>query len=485
MKNTLTILAVVAALALPAMAQDKEGVSVTVYNGGYGVVREIRSLDIGADGRVQFRDVAQQIDATTVHFKSLTDPAAKLLEQNYQFDLVNADKLLQKYIDNELEVIAGGKGDKAEPTHYSGTLMSFDPGQLVLKEKDGNLVMIQRADNVRDIRFKSLPEGLLTKPTLLWLVSTEKPGKQLAEVSYQTGGINWHAEYVMVLDGDDATADLTGWVSVQNNSGKTYRDAKMKFIAGDVRRVENAPAAAEMAGRRAESFNGGAAPMQEKAFFEYHMYSLPRPSTVADNEIKQLEMFTPVAGMKVQKKYLYSPQGQRWYGGVMQDSGYGLTSEKKVAVYIEFENKESNKLGIPLPAGKIRLYKRDPADKAMEFIGEEQIDHTAANEKLSLLVGNAFDVFGSRKQTDFKVEGGRKWMSESFEIKLTNNKTEAITVRVKEPLYRCQTWRIMESSAKGEKLDAFTQVWDLPVPAAKAKDQPGEATLTYTVEYTW
>ncbi len=265
MKKILTSLMIVAAMALPVMSQDnKEGVSVTVYNGGYGVVRDVRTLDIAADGRVQFRDVAQQIDATTVHFKSLTDPDAKLLEQNYQFDLVNADKLLQKYIDNELEVIAGGKGDKAEPAHYSGTLMSFDAGQLVLKEKDGNLVMIQRADNVRDIRFKALPEGLLTKPTLLWQVATQKPGKQLAEVSYQTGGVNWHAEYVLVLDGDDATADLTGWVSMENHSGKTYRDAKMKFIAGDVRRVENMPPAPNMPGNfQAEGRMSGGLPMQE------------------------------------------------------------------------------------------------------------------------------------------------------------------------------------------------------------------------------
>jgi hypothetical protein len=231
-----------------------------------------------------------------------------------------------------------------------------------------------------------------------------------------------------------------------------------------------------------------AAPMQEKAFFEYHMYSLPRPSTVADNEVKQLEMFTPVEGLKVTKRFLYNPMRPfRWYpGNRNSDQSYGAQpADKKVAVFIEFENKESNKLGMPLPAGKIRLYKSDPDDKAMEFIGEEQIDHTAANEKLSLRIGNAFDIFGARKQTDFKIETGRKWMSESFEIKLTNNKKEAVVVRVKEPFYRCQTWRIMESSAKGEKLDAFTQVWDLTVPAAKAKDQPGEVTLTYTVEYTW
>ena len=295
-----------------------------------------------------------------MHFKSLTDPDAKLLEQNYQFNLVNADKLLQKYIDKEINIVAGAKTDK-EPARYTGTLLSFDAGQIVLKEKEGNLVMVQRADNVRDIRFHELPQGLLTKPTLVWLVSTQKPGNQLAEVSYQTGGLGWHAEYVMVLDGDDATADYSGWVSVQNNSGKTYRDAKMKFIAGDVRRVEPQPYGRMQEQAKLEGAIGGGAPMQEQAFFEYHMYTLPRPSTVADNEIKQLEMFSPVAGMKVEKKFLYAPAEQfRWWGGVNQAQGYGLSGDKKVKVFIEFQNSAENKLGIPLPAGKIRLYKSRP-----------------------------------------------------------------------------------------------------------------------------
>ena len=268
------VVGLIAAMAGAAWAadaeQEKEGVAVTVYNGGYCVVREIRSLDIAADGSVKFTDVARNIDATTVHFKSLTDPDAKLLEQNYQYDLVSADKLLQKYIDQPIEVVCEGKT-------YAGSLMSFDGAQLVLKQADGKIVMVQRPQNVRDIRFSALPGGLLTRPTLLWAVATKKPGKQLAEVTYQAGGISWHAEYVLVLSGDDTTADLSGWVSVQNNSGKTYNDAKMKFIAGDVRRVE--PRRNDLtihAGMRTKAM--APEPMEEKAFFEYHMYALPRPA---------------------------------------------------------------------------------------------------------------------------------------------------------------------------------------------------------------
>jgi len=475
MRNTHWIIAgLLVAVALPAVAADEEGVALTVYNGGYGVIREIRSLDIGADGQVKFTDVATRIDATTVHFKSLTDPKAKLLEQNYQYDLVSADKLLKKYIDKPIDVVCKDKT-------YSGTLLSFDGGQIVLKEDGGGLMMVQRPDNVRDIRFKVLPEGLLTKPTLVWNVWTAKPGKHLAEVTYQTTGLGWHAEYVLVLNGDDTAADLTGWVSVQNNSGKRYKDAKMKFIAGDVRRVQDPRRpVVEYATRRAKAATPPAG-MEEKAFFEYHMYTLPRPSTVADNEVKQLEMFSPARGVGVAKKFLYNPMGNfRWsYGGRYTDRSYGVTSPKKVNVFIEFRNSKKNALGIPLPAGKIRVYKQDPADKALEFIGEEKIDHTPKDENLSLRIGNAFDIVGERKQTSFRIETGRKWMQEKLAIEIRNHKEEDVTVRIKEPLYRWVNWKITEESHEHTKLDARNVAWDIPVKA------DGKVKLTYTVEYTW
>jgi hypothetical protein len=465
------------ALAAEAAAPEKEGVALTVYNGGYGVVRETRELEIDKAGLVKFKDVAAQIDATTVFFKSLTDPQAKLLEQNYQFDLVSADKLLQKYIDKPIDVIAGTKT-------YSGTLLSFDGAQIVLREDGGNIVMVQRAENVKDIRFKMLPEGLLTRPTLLWKVATAKPGKQLAEVTYQTGGIGWHAEYVLVVNKEDTGADMTGWVSVQNNSGKAYADAKLKFIAGDVRRIQ------PMNPERSTGYFGGengkpSEPMAEKAFFEYHMYTLPRPSTVADNEVKQLEMFDPVRGMKVTKKYLYNPLGNwRWNVGgnaPSQERSYGPTAaDKKVNVFIEFRNSKENSLGIPLPAGKVRVYKQDEADKALEFVGEEAIDHTPKDEDVSLRIGNAFDIVGERKQTDFSVDTRAHWLRETVEIKVRNHKKEDATVRIKEPMYRWLTWKITDTSVKDyKKIDTQNVAWDLPVKA------DGEVTLTYTVEYTW
>ncbi len=492
MKTILTMIAVLA-LVLPGMAQsgaaaggEKEGVAVTVYNGGFGVVRDVRMLDVGKDGVVLFKDVAQQIDSTTVHFKSFDDPTAKLLEQNYQYDLVSSDKLLQKYIDKEIEVIAAPKGDKGEQNRYAGKLLSFDGAQLVLQEKAGGLVMVQRADNVRDIRFSALPEGLLTQPTLVWQIATQKPGKQLAEVSYQTNGLTWHSEYVMVLNADDTAAGLNGWVSVQNNSGKTYKDAHMKFIAGDVRRIQPPMEY----NRRLGAMPAAAKPMEsgmvEQAFFEYHMYSLKRPSTVANNEVKQLELFEPVPSLKVQKLFLYEPmKGWRWGGGRSTEKSYGVTSDKKVTVFVEFENTKANNLGIPLPAGKVRVYKNDPADKSMEFVGEEQIDHTANGEKLQLQIGNAFDITGERKQTNFTVDSARREMTESFEITIYNSKKEDVTVRIKEPMFRWSGWKITETSDPNyKKLDAFNVAWDVKVPAMK-DDKRGQTKVTYTVEYRW
>jgi hypothetical protein len=469
------VLAAVAMTCGIARAADKEGVSCTIYNGGYGVVREMRNLDIDKSGKVKFTDVASRIDATTVHFKSLTDPKAKLLEQNYQYDLVSADKLLKKYIDRKIEVVCDGKT-------YAGSLLSFDTRQIVLREAKGGIVMVQRPDNVRDIRFSALPGGLLTRPTLVWLVGTDKPGKHLAEVTYQTTGVSWHAEYVAVLNGDDTALGLTGWVSFQNSSGKTYTNAKLKFIAGDVRRIQPPRVPRSRGSWSGLKTDGGSAPMAEKAFFEYHMYTLPRRSTVANNEVKQLEMFTPAKDVKVVKRYLYNPLGNfRWsHGGRYTDRSYGTTNvSKKVNVFIEFKNAKDNNLGIPLPAGKVRVYKQDPDDKALEFIGEEKIDHTPKNEELSLRIGNAFDIVGERKQTNFRVESGRHWIQETVEIKVRNHKKQAVVVRCKEPVYRWANWTVTAKTHKFTKLDSRNIAFDVKVEPDK------EAVVTYTVDYTW
>jgi len=267
-------------------------------------------------------------------------------------------------------------------------------------------------------------------------------------------------------------------VSVENRSGKTYRDAKMKFIAGDVRRVAPRPQPMELA-RAMKAEAAGAAVMEEKAFFEYHMYTLQRPSTVADNEIKQLEMFAPVRGMKVDKKFLYQPNRMRWGGGVYNQQGFGLTVDKKVQVFIEFVNSEANKLGLPLPAGKVRVYKQDPDDKALEFVGEEQIDHTPRNETLSLQIGNAFDLVGERIQKHWETRGNN-FIRETIEVKLRNQKKAGdVVIRVKEPMYRAKNWKITEKSHDFQQLDSHTVVFDVPVPAGQ------EVVVTFTVEYWW
>jgi hypothetical protein len=260
-----------------------------------------------------------------------------------------------------------------------------------------------------------------------------------------------------VLGDEDKAGDLAGWVSVDNKSGKTYQNAKMKFIAGDVRRIQ------ERASRREMNDNvfgkaGGAAPMAEKAFFEYHMYTLPRPSTVADNEVKQLEMFTPARGVALQKKFEH-------------------TGGKKVQVYVEFTNSAANKLGLPLPAGKVRVFKEDKDDAALEFVGEEQIDHTPKDEKLRLLVGSAFDIVVEERATI--SERRDRFSRDGVELKIRNHKKEDIQVLVKKGFGR--NWNLTQNSHPNlmKKVDANNVSWDLPVKA------DGETVLTYTVECTW
>jgi len=479
-----TILAVLALVPATFAADDsasvaenpEEGVALTIYNQDFAVVRERRKVSIAEKlGTVRFSDVAAQIDGTSVSFKSLTDPDATVLEQNYEYDLVSADKILQKYIDQPLTVLT------KDGSRYAGNLLSFDPNQLVLRQfgENGDLVMVQRGDNVKDIEFGSLPEGLITKPTLVWKLATEKPGEQLIEVAYQTAGINWQADYNAVLNPDDTKVDLSGWVTINNRSGATYKEAKLKLIAGDVRKVQPQPMAASI-------YNLGiirpkAAPgFEEKAFFEYHLYTLGRPSTVADNQTKQIELLK-VGDVPVKKVFLYNGAPQyNWGGGLNTDASYGAEEgNKKVNVIIELKNSQENHMGMALPKGKVRLYKRDPADQSLEFIGEDEIDHTPRDETVRLHIGDAFDIVGERKRTDFHVDLSSHVITESFEIHLRNHKAEPVDVLVKEPLYRGSNWEITDSSQPYDKYDSSTIHFHVHV------DKDAEQVVTYTVRYTW
>jgi hypothetical protein len=466
------------AAALAASEKQEEGIALTIYNQNFGVVREKRNVDVKEKtGLIRFDDVAAQIDGTSVQFKSITDPLAAVLEQNYEFDLVSADKLLEKYIDKEITVLT------KDGSRYSGSLLSFDANQLVIRQESekGGIVMVQRGDNVKDIQFGALPEGLITKPTLVWKLATEKLGQQLIEVAYQTAGINWQADYNAILNPNDTKLDLGGWVTINNQSGATYKDAKLKLIAGDVRRVQ--PRQMFAAGGMQSAMmldakeNGGFA---EKSFFEYHLYTLGRPATVAQNQTKQIELLK-AADVPVKKVFLYDGAPQyRFYGGLNNAANYGSEdSNKKVNVVVEVKNSKENNLGMALPKGKMRLYKRDEADGSLEFIGEDEIDHTPKDETIKLHIGDAFDIVGERKRTDFHVDNSSHVITESFEIRVRNHKTEPVEVLVKETLYRWNNWEITESNQKWTKYDANTIHFPVKI------DKDGEQVITYTVKYTW
>jgi hypothetical protein len=465
----LLALACTTAFAAPAAekpAPSEEGVSLTVYNQNFAVVKETRSLDVPQKTSiVQFKDVAKKIDPTSVAFKSLTDPAGTtVLEQNFEFDLVSADKLLDKYIDKPLSVVT--KSGKT----YDGALQSFDPQQLVLKGKNG-IVMVARPDNVQNIEFSALPEGLLTRPTLVWKVATEKPGKHMAQVTYQTAGLSWVSDYSAIINKDDTKMDLSGWVTLTNQSGGAYKDAKVKLIAGDVRRIQP-----PQANRREMNFAGveplrksDAAGFEEKAFFEYHMYTLGRTTTVNENQVKQVELLT-TADVPVLKRYVFEPGGRYWH------QRYGTANEYKANVFVEFKNSKENHLGMPLPKGKIRVYKRDPADNELEFVGEDQIDHTPKDEELKLYVGDAFDIVGEKTVTDHKQ--GDRWSQDSVKNEIRNHKDEDIKVLVREHLNMAQ-WELTAKSMEFKKVDANTIEFELAVP------KNGKAEVTYTVMYRW
>lgn len=445
---------------VPGSVQSAEpSVAVTVYNQDLGLVKDVRELDFQKGKSViKFTDVAAQIDPTSVHFKpvDIADKVA-ILEQNYQYDLVSSTKILEKYVDKEIELFTKAGAPSGQDKSYKGILLSYSNENLTLKEPEG-AIRIVRLKEVRDMYFPSLPEGLITKPTLVWLLDSQVSGKRKAEVSYLTSGINWHAEYVAVVDQLDQNLELAGWVSIDNRSGATYKDAKVKLIAGEVHRVREERIPPRMA-KEVFATAAGAPSFEEKPFFEYHLYTLMRPSTIKDNEIKQVSLF-PTTNVGVKKIFTYD----------------GARDEKRVKVELEFKNSSSAGLGMPLPKGKIRVYKAD-VDKSLEFVGEDLIDHTPKDEKVRVFLGNAFDIVGERNKTDFR-QLGKDVTEESYEIKLRNHKEEAVEVVVVEHLQVYTEWEIIESNFEYEKKDAST----IEFKVSLEKDE--EKILNYTVRYT-
>ncbi len=487
------------------MQDDDEGPSVTIYSSadpggfdpqqfiaqqrmgynanfiwqvpGFGVVKEVRTLAFEAGvNELKFTDVAAFIDPTTVSFADLADPdGTSVLEQNFRFDLVSADKLYERYVDREVEFIITRDG---RDLTVRGKVLSVTGGMFIVESNEGIQFIPQGSEQ---LKLPPLPlDGLVTKPTLMWLVNSEAAGERPVRTTYQTAGLTWRADYNLVLADDETQADLGAWVSLMNLSGASYRNAKLKLVAGDVQRVQPQPQYNRRGGvMAAEAMMDGG--FEEKAFFEYHLYTLPRRTDILENSTQQIMLFPTARGATV-KKVLVMQAGQQnvWRGQQpMTDQGYGAAGDVKIDVFIRFRNEESNELGMPLPAGKVRVYKEDRADGTLEFIGEDLIDHTPRNEEVLIRVGQSFDVVGERVQTNFSVDSRGRTMTETFTIKVRNRKETPTDVIVRESLSRGRNWEITQNSQPYTRIDANTIEYALSLPP------DAERTVMYTVKYTW
>ncbi len=445
------------ALAAPlgVTREDQKDVMVTIYNGNLGLVKDVREARFPAGvTEIQFMDVAAQIDPTTVHLKSLTDPAGlKILEQNYEYDLLTSQKLMEKYVGRKVRLYQG------DGTFHEATLLSTN-GPIF--EINGQIHM----GHYGRLVLPSLPENLVAQPTLVWLLRNQAARPQRVEASYLTGGITWKADYVMVINAADTLSDLTGWVTIDNKSGATYRQAALKLVAGDVHRAQDRrrdARALELAGKSAAA--DASREFQAEGFFEYHLYTLDGRTTIKDNQTKQLSLLA-AAEVPVAKHLIY------WGAQDYYRNAYGMPiSNQKVAVYLEVKNSKDNRLGVPLPKGKIRVYKADRSG-SQQFIGEDWIDHTPKDERVKIKMGDAFDVVGSRMQKDWRKLAANLYEVE-WEISLRNHKKEDQTVTVIEPVPG--DWQVLTSTHPYEKVEAHTLRYQVPVP------KEGAAKLVYRV----
>jgi hypothetical protein len=475
------------------IAGERTSVDLTVYNSNMALIREERPMSfVKGLNRVIVPDIPATIDGTSLHFASLSDPSSvKILEQNYQYDLVHQAKLLEKYIGKEIEFVRLDEATKKEYTikakllatgwqpqvQYGGSLSAYVySGQMIVEI--GGKVEIGPPGR---IELPSLSEGLILKPQLEWLVNSNRDGRQKTEISYLANGIDWNCNYVALLNNKDTGLDLTGWVTLTNNSGTAFKNAGLKLVAGDMNRVqEQRTYARQLAMKMASDVN--APQFEQKELFEYKLYSLQRHTDLANDETKQIEL-TSGHGVPATKLFVYDGIADNWrmyynnYSYRSQEN-FGQQSNKKVGVYVSFRNEEKSGLGIPLPKGKVRVYKKDDDGKE-QFVGEDEIDHTPKDEQVRLYLGNAFDIVGERKQTNFKNVVSGHIIEESFEITLRNHKSETVSVQVYEHPWRWSDWEIVKHNAEWNKVDQTTI--DFPVTLKQGE----EKTVSYTIRYVW
>ena len=443
--------------------------------------------------RLTLSDIPSTIDATSVHFLSVAEPTAvRVLEQNYQYDLVHQAKLLEKFVGREVEFVRINPETKKEyvvrgtllatgyqllPGYGSSTPNYQNTGGLIA-EIGGKIEIGPKGRLV----LPSLPEGYILKPQLEWLVTNSREGQHKTEISYLAGQLSWNCNYVALLNKDDTKLDLTGWVTLTNNSGTAFRNAGLKLVAGDVNIVREQFVGGMKMSRAQVVADESAPQFKQTELFEYKLYSLQRRTDLSNNETKQIEL-TSGRNIASKKIFIYdglAEQWRSWYRNYSYRSqgSFGQQSNSKVGVFMTFRNEQASGLGIPLPKGTVRVYKRDDDNKE-QFIGEDKIDHTAKDEEVRLYLGNAFDLIGERVQKDFKSFSLGRVVEETIEIKIRNHKDEAAEVQVYEHPWRWSQWEIIRSNVEWSKVDQST----LKFPVKIGKDQ--EKTVVYTIRYSW
>jgi hypothetical protein len=455
--------------------------ALTVYNQGFAVVREKVALDLKAgENAVAFAGVTAQVEPDSV---VLRDPAGRvtvrILEQSYRADVMSQSLLLAVNEGQTLDFLVRDQNAKEYAVRGKVIRSGHNPGGQPVApiiEVEGKL----RFSLPGEPLFPALAGDGILKPTLTWKLGAPQAAKFEAELGYITGGLSWQSAYNLVAPEKGDQLDIVGWVTVNNQSGKVFENAAIKLLAGDVNRVQ--PQAVPMMARAKGVMMSAMAEeaVTEKAFDEFHLYTLPRTVTLRDRETKQVE-FMRATGVRAPVIYVYDGAAMygRWGGGMNRDPGYGTQSNKKVWVMREFKNSEENKLGLALPKGRLRFYRRDSADGRLEFTGEAELDHTAKNELIRVKTGDAFDVVGERVRTNFNGNNRQDFAEEDFEIKVRNRKAEPITVRVVEHLYRGGNWSILQKSDAFAKKDAQTIEFNVAVPADTEK------VITYRVRYEW
>ncbi len=493
MKSFASPLILASTLALTARAEP----SITVYNQNFAVVRDTVPLSLKAGANVvHYAGATAQVEPDSVILRDPTGQhTLQILEQNYRNDPVTESLLLSLFEGKTIDFAAKRLKENTETRELiPGTIIrsgyvaggnGLNPESGVPNGNPGNEQPIIKVNGKLQFSlpgeplFPDLGDDTILQPSFNWLLQSDAPGAFTAEIGYVTGGFDWSASYNLVSPEKGDLVDFVGWITMKNESGKTFQNATIKLLAGDVNKIQPQPRPMPMR-MMAASFAGMQkdAAVTEKAFDEFHLYSIARPTTLHDRESKQVE-FAHAEKMFAPTIYVYDgAEGFRFYG-LNFDQGFGQSDSKKVTVQREFKNAETNQLGLALPKGKLRFYRRD-TDGQLQFVGENEIDHTPRNEIIRVTTGNAFDLVGERRQTNFRVDTADKWVDETFEIKLRNRKKETpVEIRVIEHLYRWSNWAITAKSDIFEKKDAQTMEFRIPVKPDE------ERTLTYTVHYSW